>query len=137
MINSTEILEQLRNGKSIETIGKEIGAVLTLAQNQYEEEIAKELEEEQKLQQMEDICYDLISWLEAYYPSMSQNVSEAELHEIAKSMVATFDEVSSYGDTIFHVLTSIKQPKVEKIKIDPRNWSGIDWKDLINSFIDN
>ena len=135
MINSIEILEQLRKGKSIEQIGKEIGSVLTLAQNQYEEEVAKQIAEQQKLDTLVAVCAELADWLDEYYPSMSQNLTETELTEIAKSLIATFEEVSKYGETLFHAINTLKTPTVQKIKVSDHNLSGVDWQDLINQFI--
>ncbi len=134
MINSIEVLEQLRKGKTIEQIGNEIGAVLTLAQNQYEEEVRKETEEKEKHDSLVAICNSLVAWLKKYYPKAAVYASK-DMSTVANTFIETFDCFGTYSDSWLDILNLLGgQPEVKEVK-GANATTGLDWKDLIDKFI--
>lgn len=79
MYSIDEIKARLANGEDLDTIAKEMEDVLNAAQAARDEEIAKAAitaRDAAKRSDLANILYDIVAWLQEYYPDMCADVSK-------------------------------------------------------------
>ena len=114
MTTEKEILELLRSGKNVATIGDEFAAMLNKANNAYQAEQRAKVEEENKVVALADVIDQFIEWYEDYYAPLDH---DADSEELARSVIASIDLIDSIGGVYEDLFAQVDKSKnVNKVK---------------------
>jgi len=100
MINSTEILEKLKKGESLDDIASSITKVLNIAQQDYlkyqEEEKVKAAERAQR-EELKQILMSLCAWGDKYFPKIFKD--SVNVTALANTVLEGLDLIGTYNET--------------------------------------
>jgi len=113
MTTEKEILELLRSGKNVATIGDEFAAMLNKANNAYQAEQRAKVEEENKVVALADVIDQFIEWYEDYYAPLDHDTDSEEL---ARSIIASIDLIDSIGGVYEDLFAQVDKSKNKNFK---------------------
>jgi len=134
MITSTEILEKLKNGESIDDIADGITKVLNIAQQDYakfQEEERIQAKENEKRVKLTEVLTALIDWGKIYYPNIF--CKEMPMNEIVDTVLESLELVGEYAGfftgPLFDAITvDLDKPKKNQKEVN-------DWDTLLKNFL--
>ena len=113
MTTEKEILELLRSGKDVATIGDEFAAMLNNANNAYQAERRAKAEEENKVMGLADVIDRFIDWYEEYYTPLD---NDANSEELARGIITSIDLIDSIGGVYEDLFTQMGDNKSKNLK---------------------
>jgi len=134
MITSTEILEKLKNGESIDDIANSITKVINIAQQDYakfqEEERVKSKENEKRVK-LTEVLKAFINWGKIYYPNIFNK--EIPVNDLVDTVLESLELVGEYAEffsgPLFDALTTnLNKPKKSQKEEN-------DWDTFFKNFI--
>ena len=136
MTTEKEILELLRSGKNVTTIGDEFAAMLNKANNAYQAEQRAKIEEENKVVALASVIDQFIEWYEDYYEPLDH---DADAEELARSVIASIDLIDSIGgvyeDLFAQVGSNKSENKVKNKPIFPDSESVDDFFNAVQKYL--
>jgi hypothetical protein len=138
MINSNEILEMLRDGKTVEDIGNHFAAMLNSAKATYDqEEKEKRQRSEKKRRQLADIIASLADWYDTYVQELNEDVDAAKLaEEIIKVLDIAEDTTTNLNNTVNKLYNYMNFDNQKKKEVKAANLGDdIDLQHLVDMFL--
>ena len=138
MINSNEILEMLRSGKTVEDIGNHFATLLNSAKATYDqEEKEKRQRASVKRQRLAAIINSLADWYDTYVQELNEDVDPEQLaDEIIKILDTANDTVANLNNTVNKLYNYINFDNQKKKEVKAADLGDdIDLQKLVDMFL--
>ena len=136
MYSVDNLLAQLKNGESADSIAKSFSDALNEAIALQKEEKSKEDIKAKKIEKMTGIIQLVIDFISEFYPEVAKNIdidSWAVDENLVKETVNEMDKLVAEANSLLALLPSRKSEKpVSKVK----SCKEINFNDVINKFFD-
>lgn len=136
MYSVDNLLAQLKNGESADSIAKSFSDALNEAIALQKEEKDKEDIKAKKIEKMTNIIQLVIDFISEFYPEVAKNIdinSWAVDESLVKETINEMDKLVAEANSLLALLPSRKSEKpVSKVK----SCKEINFNDVINKFFD-
>lgn len=136
MYSVDNLLAQLKNGESADSIAKSFSDALNEAIAIQKEEKNKESIKAKKIEKMTDIMHLVIDFVKEFYPEVAKNV-DIESWTVDESLVKeTIDEMDKVISETNSILALLQPRKSVKPASKVKSCKEITFNDALNKFFD-